>query len=76
MFFGVAALVRKYSATAIASGGLLMVALTLGIFIPELFIAQTSALRLEGINFIFDTLLYAGMLFVIANAQSGERPAR
>ncbi len=72
IIFGGAALARKYSANAISSAGLLMLALTLGIFLPEFFIAKTTALKLEAINFIFDTLLYGGMLFVISNAQEAR----
>jgi uncharacterized membrane protein len=72
IFFGATALVRRYSIPAIASGGLVMVVLTLGLFVPEFFLAHTAAQWLEAINFIFDTLLFGGTLFVIANAQ---RPA-
>jgi hypothetical protein len=72
VIFGAVALVRKWSNPAIACGGLLMVALTLALFVPEFFLAQAASQRLEAINFIFDTLLYAGTLFVISNAQRAD----
>lgn len=75
MACGAAAFIKKYRYSAIASGGLLMAVLTLVLFVPEFFMAHAASQQLEAINFIFDTLLYGGALFVIANAQNPSEDA-
>jgi uncharacterized membrane protein len=73
--FGGAALVRKCSGFAISSAGLLMALLTLGLFAPDFFLARNVSEQVQAINFIFDTLLFGGTLFVIANAQMSSNIA-
>jgi uncharacterized membrane protein len=70
--FGVAALVRKWSGLAISSAGLLMALLTLCLYAPDFFLARNVSAQVTAINFIFDTLLFGGTLFVIANAQNSS----
>jgi hypothetical protein len=45
-----------------------MTALTFGVFAPDLFLARGVADRVTAINFVADTLLFAGMMFAIARA--------
>lgn len=66
--FGVAMLVRKVAGSAGASAGLLMTLLTIVLYVPEFFLAHTTADQVTALNFIFDTLLFAGTLLVITRA--------
>jgi uncharacterized membrane protein len=66
---GCAVFVRGWAARAIAAAGLLMVLLTCALFVPDFLLAHDVPGRVNAINFIFDTLLFGGTLFVIAEAQ-------
>ncbi|HLH06882.1 MAG TPA: hypothetical protein VKW78_06580 [Terriglobales bacterium] len=70
MAFGIAMFLRKYAASAGASAGLFMVLLTVVLYIPDFFLAQTVPEDVTAVNFFFDTLLFAGTLLVIATAIS------
>lgn len=60
---------RERHAWAGAIGtGALMVLLTLGLYVPQYFVAPAPAERVTAINFVFDTLLFAGMALVIGRA--------
>ena len=62
--------VEKYAAAGAARAGLLMTVLTVGLYVPQFFIARDVAAHVTAINFIFDTLLFGGMMFVISTAIS------
>jgi len=66
--FGIAMLVRKYAASGGTLAGLLMVLLTLVLYVPQFFMAHNVPDRVTAINFIFDTLLFAGTMLVISKA--------
>jgi uncharacterized membrane protein len=66
--FGIAMFAEKYAAAAAARCGLLMVLLTLALYVPQFFLARSVAQRVMAINFVFDTLLFAGMMLVISRA--------
>jgi uncharacterized membrane protein len=66
--FGVGMFVRKYAGSAGTAAGMLMVLLTLVLYVPEFFLARSVSQRVTAINFVADTLLFAGTLFVIAKA--------
>lgn len=71
---GAAMLFEKKAVAAITAVGVLMIVLTIGLFVPNLFLAQGVSQQVTAINFVADTLLFAGMMFVIARtvaAQSG-----
>jgi hypothetical protein len=65
---GAAMLFRKTAVRAIAGVGILMTALTIAVFAPDLILARGVAERVTAINFVADTLLFAGMMFAIARA--------
>ena len=65
---GAAMLLRKTAVPAITGVGILMTALTIGLFAPDLILARGVAERVTAINFVADTLLFAGMMFAIARA--------
>jgi hypothetical protein len=48
--------------------GLLMAVLTLLLYVPILAMASQSPQILEGINYVADTLLYAGAALLVAGA--------
>ena len=76
--FGVAMCFRKRARAAGALGGVLMVMLTLALYFPELFLSRGVGPQVYAINFVADTLLFAGMMFLTARAVSettGSRPA-
>jgi uncharacterized membrane protein len=65
---GIAILIKKTAVAAITAVGVLMTALTIGLFVPDLFLAKGVLQRVLAINFVADTLLFAGMVFAIARA--------
>ena len=68
--FGVMMLVRRYASTGAALAGALMLLLTLALYVPPFFLAENAQQRVTAINFIFDTLLFAGTMLVISKAIS------
>jgi uncharacterized membrane protein len=66
--FGIAMLVWKYAEAGGTFAGLLMLLLTLALYVPQFFLAHSVEQRVTAINFIFDTLLFAGTLLVITKA--------
>lgn len=71
---GAAAFLKQWSVIAITAAGLLMTALVLFLFTPDLFLAHDVPGRIEAINFVGDTLLFAGTMFVIARAIAAADP--
>jgi uncharacterized membrane protein len=70
---GMAMLRRKTAVPAITGVGILMTALTIVVFAPDLVLARSLAQRVIAINFVADTLLFAGMMLAIANAVAARR---
>jgi uncharacterized membrane protein len=68
--FGIAMFIEKYASAAAARAGLLMTTLTVALYVPQWIIARDVSQRVTGINFVFDTLLFAGTMFVIGRAIS------
>ena len=66
--FGMAMFVRKYAASGGMFAGLLMALLTLALYVPQFFLAHNVADQVNAINFIFDTLLFAGTMLLITKA--------
>jgi len=63
---GLAMLAKEYAAAAAALCGLLMLVLTLGLYVPQFFLARDVAQHVTALNFVFDTLLFAGMMLVVS----------
>lgn len=68
--FGLAMFVEKYASAAAARSGLLMTLLTIVLYVPQWVIARGVARQVTAINFVYDTLLFAGTMFVIGRAIS------
>jgi uncharacterized membrane protein len=68
--FGATMCVAKYAAAGAARAGLLMTVLTVGLYVPQFFLARDAGARVTAINFIFDTLLFGGMMLTISRAIS------
>jgi uncharacterized membrane protein len=68
--FGVAMLIPRYASAAAALAGLLMLVLTGALYVPQFCLAATVQQRILAINFIFDTMLFAGTALVIGRAVS------
>ena len=74
--FGLAMFARRHAATAAACAGSFMVLLSLVLYVPQFFLASTVGGRVTGINFVFDTLLFAGTVLAIGGAiRAAEAPA-
>ena len=71
---GGAMLIDKKARTAAASVGLLMALLTLLLYVPILAMASQPPQILEGINYVADTLLFAGAALLVAGAMRQEAP--
>jgi hypothetical protein len=65
---GLAMLAESTAASGAAWSGLTMTVLTAALYVPQFFIASTAAEEVRAINFIFDTLLFGGMMFVVGSA--------
>jgi len=72
--FGIAMLVEKYASAAAARAGLLTTALTAALYAPQWVMARGASQQLTAINFVFDTLLFAGTVLVISRAISEASP--
>ena len=70
---GAAMLVNRYARTAAAFAGLWEIVLTLGMYLPMLALASPGGGKIEGLNYVWDTLLFAGTLLLVAGAV--EAPA-
>jgi uncharacterized membrane protein len=66
--FGVMMFVRRYASVAAALCGGLMAVLTIGLYVPDFFLATDIPQRITAINFVFDTLLFAGTVLVVSKA--------
>jgi uncharacterized membrane protein len=65
---GVAMLIERYAVGGAAAAGWLMVLLALGLFLPQFVLARGVSEHVVGLNFCFDTLLFAGTMLVIGRA--------
>jgi uncharacterized membrane protein len=72
---GVTAAFRKTAVSAITSVGVLMTVLTIVVYVPDLFLAKGAQQEIQAINFVADTLLFAGAMFSIATAVGAGRGA-
>jgi uncharacterized membrane protein len=70
VIFGIMMFMRKYASTGAALCGWLMVLLTIVLYVPQFFLATNVEQRLTAINFVFDTLLFAGTVLVVSRAIS------
>lgn len=68
--FGIAMFVEKHASAAAAGGGLFMTLLTAALYVPQWIIARGVSQQITAINFVFDTLLFAGTMFIISRAIS------
>jgi len=65
---GTAMLFKKTAVVAITSVGIFMTVLTVFLFGPDLFLARGVQQQVTAINFVADTLLFAGTMFAVARA--------
>ncbi|WP_353062609.1 hypothetical protein RBB77_15080 [Tunturibacter psychrotolerans] len=63
---GVAILIRRYCRDGAAVVGLVMTLLTVFLYLPILLMASGVPAVLEGANYVWDTLLYAGAVLLVA----------
>ena len=63
---GVAILIRRYCRDGAAVVGLVMTLLTVFLYLPILLMASGTPAVLEGANYVWDTLLYAGAVLLVA----------
>jgi uncharacterized membrane protein YphA (DoxX/SURF4 family) len=74
---GVALLINQHARLCATMVGLTMTLLTLFLFTPIMFAEWGTPLVIDGINFVADTLLYAGIMFLLAAAMpASERPEK
>ena len=67
---GIAMLPAKRASAAAWMSGVLMTFLTFALYVPQWIIARDVGQQINGINFVFDTLLFAGTMLVISRAIS------
>jgi uncharacterized membrane protein len=69
---GGAVLLNKWSRLACGNAGLAMALLTLGMYLPILLMAHGASAQIEGVNYVFDTLLFGGAALLVAGAMPAE----
>jgi uncharacterized membrane protein len=73
---GVAILMNKQARTAAAWLGLLLTLIVLFIYVPILGIAAKPSEMNEGVNYVADTLLFAGTILLLASAMPTDADER
>lgn len=73
---GFSVLLNKWSRMAAAMVGVAMVVLTLGLYLPILLRVQGTAAQVEGMNYVFDTLLFGGASLLVAGAMPERESER
>jgi uncharacterized membrane protein len=73
---GALMLVPKHARAAAAWVGLLFTLLTFFLYLPIMTTATKTAELVEGQNYIFDTLLFAGAVLLLAGAMPKNKPAQ
>lgn len=68
VLLGIVTLFKKTAVMAITSEGVLMTVLTVFLFGPDLFLSHGVQDQVTAINFVADTMLFAGTMFAIARA--------
>lgn len=85
MACGIAMPITRLAGAAAARCGELMTLLTVVLYVPQFFVARDVGARVTSINFVFDTLLFAGTMLLISHAivamksvgwRSTEEPTR
>jgi uncharacterized membrane protein YphA (DoxX/SURF4 family) len=71
---GVAILTRRYCRDGAAVVGLVMTLLTLFLYLPILLMASGAPAVLEGANYVWDTLLFAGTVLLVAEGAPRRGP--
>jgi uncharacterized membrane protein YphA (DoxX/SURF4 family) len=69
---GVAILIRRYCRDGATAVGLVMTLLTLFLYLPILLMASGPPAVLEGANYVWDTLLFAGTVLLVAQGASSK----
>lgn len=69
---GAGMLLRRWSRSSAALVGAVMVVLTLALYLPIWLMARGGAQVLEGLNYVFDTLLFGGSVLLLAMATENE----
>lgn len=70
LFAGIAILINRFTREAAAWAGLWILIVTFGFYVPILITARSNADLLVGLNYVFDTMLYAGAILLLAGAVS------
>lgn len=69
---GAALLANKRARTAAAWVGVWMVVVTVLLYLP-IFVLNPPGLKMEGMNYVFDTLMYGGTMWLLAGALPPQR---
>ena len=69
VLLGVAMLAKRWLLPAAVGVAITLIALTIGMFVPDFFLVGTARAQVNSLNFVFDTLLFAGTVLVIGNAE-------
>ena len=72
---GMAMLFKKAGVAAIRGVGILMTTLAIALFGPDLVLANSVNARITAINFVGDTLFFAGTMFAIGSAVAMSQAA-
>jgi uncharacterized membrane protein YphA (DoxX/SURF4 family) len=71
---GVAILIRRYCRDGATAVGLVMTLLTLFLYLPMLLMVSGAPAVLEGANYVWDTLMFAGAVLLVAEGAPRRDP--
>jgi len=73
---GIAVLINRYARVTAAWLGLWTLVLTLVVYLPIFFSACGGMELIEGVNYVWDTLLFAGTILLLASAMPEDKMLR
>jgi uncharacterized membrane protein len=73
---GVAIVTNRFARQAATWVGVVMLALTVGLYLPIFLMASGTDALVEGVDYVADTMLFAGAVLLLAEALGEEIPMR
>lgn len=74
LFAGPAMLVRKFARISAISVGVVMILITAFLYLPILLMASQTPALVEGVNYVADTLMFGGVVLLLAAASPNDGP--
>jgi len=74
VLLGMAMLLNKYAKLSTSMVGIVMTVLTVALYFPDFFVVSGVSQQVTAINYIADTLLFAGTMLLVARGRDRREP--